>query len=238
MSDRESSRTLTLIAGQGQRGGHRTGHLMLLKHVAMPIQLGLSGVAVTPARVVSLGLDATDFETFRDVLHRYAVRHIVDIRLLASFRGPGFRQTPVACLLSELDITYERMPELGNRFLGEIPDERVAFAKFQDYLLGRKDAVGVLCQRLVNGTVLLLGRAPEHQYSERDAVIRVLATLGRAFELVAVSALTGTVRQVLEAPTCPTPSPAPSKRKRKRSPEHAGQRTLGLDSQSHDKGTR
>jgi hypothetical protein len=129
-------------------------------------------------------MDGIDFTLFCELLVAYGVRCVVDIRLLPAFRGRGFDPTAVFETFDRTSIAYERMAELGNRFLGDSANERVRFNKLLAYLRGCHEALRRLRQRIEQGPLLLLGRSADHRGSEREAVLMALGALEGGFDLI------------------------------------------------------
>lgn len=186
MSTERNGRFLSVVTGGGEGDGRRIGQLIALdpalaSNVRPPNVLR---VPVRSATIVSIGIDGLDFTTFCETLQKYEIRRITDIRLLASFHGQGFDSKMVFQLFREHAITYERSLDLNNRFIGESANEHIVFNLFLAYLKNNEEPLRRLQTQVAEGPLLLLGRAAEHQNSERDAVVQALACLGANFDLI------------------------------------------------------
>lgn len=201
MADERKSRMLSVVSGSGEGDGRRVGRLATVQAnvPAVHQQLGLPAVSAHQATIVSLGMDAVDFESFRELIVAYGIRRIVDIRILASFRGRGFEPSPVFEFLRGMNVSYERITELGNRFVGESVNEHVVFNKFLAHLHTCQDSLRRLREQVEHGPLLLLGRASEHCGSERDAVVKALGVLAGEFDLIALQPRYSEKRCLLDA---------------------------------------
>lgn len=186
MSDGRKVGSLSVVRGNGEGNGHRVGRLVALEPLcpAAPQQLGFVAVPGRASTVISLGMDGLEFASFCELLVAYGVRRIVDIRLLPAFRGRGFDPTAVFETFGRASIAYERMTELGNRFLGDPINERVRFNRLLAYLRGCHEALRRLRERIEQGPLLLLGRSADHRGSEREAVLMALGALEGSFDLI------------------------------------------------------
>jgi len=149
-----------------------------------PQQLALPGLIHDPATVLSLGIGSVDFETFADILRAHGVRRVIDTRLSPSFRHRGFSLHAVSRLFVTLGIEYQRMPELGNRFIGQATNEHVVLQRFAEPLAQNTDALRALHRKISMGPALLLGWSESHEMSERGVILDALARIESGFKLV------------------------------------------------------
>lgn len=64
--------------------------------------------------LVGVGYEGHTIESFVDDLHDRGVTRVVDVRLNASSRKPGFNKRKLGDALAEAGIAYEHRPALGN----------------------------------------------------------------------------------------------------------------------------
>jgi len=186
MSTSSKRSFLTVVRGGNNGDGRQTGQLAVLQPPppAVPHQLALMRVPVRKPTIISLGIDGLDYRAFCQILREYNVQRIADIRLLAAFRGRGFNVDAVFEMFKQQNIKYERMLDLANHFIGESLNEQVVFDMFRAYLQGAQGALRHLRLQVEEGPLLLLGREAEHQVSERDGVVQLLAKGGPGFDLL------------------------------------------------------
>jgi len=193
MSDKRKKSFLTVVPGRGEGDGRPIAELVCLcpevpdlpHRIGRDVQqLDLLGIATRPATIVSVGFDGVDYASFCSVLRAQSIRHVADIRLLASFRERGFEVKPTFDMFQEQKITYERMLDLCNRFVGDSANKHVVFEKFLAHLTASEEPLRRLRAQIDRGPLLLLGRGKTHEGSERDAVIRALAALDPHFDII------------------------------------------------------
>lgn len=183
---KELRRNFALLPGGGQTAGAAKGQLAA---VARPReeQLALASWQQPGAarRLLSIGFDALDFPSFQQVLKASGVRHVVDIRMLAAFRGRGFAPDIVGRTFRDLGVGYLRCRDLANIYASSSSNHHLVLKRYSAHL--RENADGALSQvanLLLTGTVLLLGREAEHFGSDREVLVEQLAELHRPLELV------------------------------------------------------
>ncbi len=216
---------LHVISGGGQARTSARGELLSVpRALAREEQLHLAGWrdGGAPGRLLSVGFDVLDFYGFHHVLASAGVRHVVDVRLLASFRGRGFAPDIVERTFRELGVTYFRCQDLANTYSSSSLNQHLSQRKYRQHLEeNATDAIRRIADLLLMGTVLLLGRDARHFGADRELLVEFLARLHRPIELVvfsacqraeiAASALTLNEIEVDGAPTKMKPR-APKKR--------------------------
>lgn len=185
--DRERRPRFTLIRGGGETAGAVHRSFMVVGITPEPTAQPGRGVAPAPARsILSLGLDGLGFQEFHRILQVAAIRHVVDTRILAAFRGNGFKVHLVERLFEELQIRYDRPRTLENPFTVNGMGASVALKQYAEHLRGQWEVLRDLGQRAEQGPLLLLGRAAEHSGSERELIVEEMARLGISFRLLVV----------------------------------------------------
>lgn len=195
---------LTLI-----HGGASASHSMPRSLVAVstsPDQPVGHGPRREPAGcIVSLGLDGLGFHEFRDILRVTAIRHVADIRVLATFRGNGFRLRLVEQTFQDLHIEYDRLRGLENPFATAGIGASVGLKKYGEHLKQQAGILRELGHRAEHGALLLLGRAAPHQGSEREVIVEEMARLRMSFRLLVVRKQERAVHVVPYDITAPEP---------------------------------
>jgi hypothetical protein len=176
---------LTLLPGGGSASSRSKVPLRVISspRPMEPRQLELPGMLAEPHRLVSVGYDALDFEALLRILRDEGIRRIADIRVSPSFFGRGFSVDGVSAALDELGIQYEHWEPLTNRFIGQSWDQQVVLRRFAEHVQGATEALQHLREKVKEGPVLLLGRAPSHAQSEREVVVEALLGLDEPFTL-------------------------------------------------------
>lgn len=110
--------------------------------------------------LVTIGYQDRDLTDLVATLRRHGVQELVDVRLHASSRTPGFSKRRLAAALEEAGIAYRHLPALGNPqdnrtgFRVGRPD---ALARYRAILDGEaRDAVAIVADVARERTVALL----------------------------------------------------------------------------------
>ena len=114
-------------------------------------------------RIYSVGYEGFDVDGFVERLAASKVSAVIDVRLNASSRRPGFSRKALSTALERAGISYHHEPELGNP-----ADNRDSFRR-GDGQEGRRR----MRERLENGSSAALGRLIEHAHGDRVAVLCV-----------------------------------------------------------------
>ena len=99
--------------------------------------------------IVSVGYEQRDIDEFVRLLRAERVDLLVDVRLNAISRKPGFSKTALAAALGEVGIEYRHERVLGNPKPNRDPFRRgedTARRRYEDHL---RDHAGALCEELV-----------------------------------------------------------------------------------------
>jgi hypothetical protein len=136
-------------------------------------------------RLLSVGFDTLDFHGFRCMLEQTRVKHVLDIRLLASFRGKGFSPDAVDRMFNEFGVRYERSLELANAFVGSSSNSHSILSRYGAHV---RSEGGGMFQKLISwlqaGPVLLLGRDAMHFGAEREIIVDCIAEKFLPLEVV------------------------------------------------------
>lgn len=124
----------------------------------------------------TIGYEDLRIDQFVNKLRENAIDTVVDVRLTASSRRPGFSKTALTNALAAAGIGYVHERDLGNP-----PANRDAFRK-GDLEEGRV----LMRARLENGSAEALGRLVERAGHERVAVLCVEAVDARCHRQVIV----------------------------------------------------
>ncbi len=134
--------------------------------------------------LLSISIARTDPAGLETVLRNYAPRLAIDIRLSPSFSTWGLTRRIFSSLLEECGVSYRHWPALCNRFVGDFLDYRLTLDRYARYLNDCAE-VAELAELIVSsGPVLLLGRMPEHDMSERGFLVDALRRIRQDFDLV------------------------------------------------------
>lgn len=114
-------------------------------------------------RIYSVGYEGLSPRGLVDRLAGSDVKALIDVRLNAMSRKPGFSKRALSEALTEAGIEYVHEPELGNP-----PDNRGSF-RSGDGADGRK----TMRKRLSNGSRPALGRLVARAKKERVAILCV-----------------------------------------------------------------
>jgi uncharacterized protein (DUF488 family) len=99
-----------------------------------------------PSGLIGIGYEGKDLQGFVDELRAASVSLVVDVRLNAVSRKPGFSKEALAAALRDAGIGYEHAPELGNPkpnragFAGSPAELQAARSRFSQILAGRAAA--------------------------------------------------------------------------------------------------
>lgn len=143
-----------------------------------PQQLGLQGVPAHPDTLISVGLHGMDFMTFASVVHRHAVRTVLDFRVSSSFRGSGFSIDAVFRLFEMQGIRYRRLPGLVDRRDGAFVNDHVRQRQYAMFLEKQKDVLKDIRELVRNGPAALVGWEANHVNSDRAILVDVLQSAG------------------------------------------------------------
>lgn len=126
----------------------------------------------------TIGYEDLRIDQFVNKLRENAIDTVVDVRLTASSRRPGFSKTALTNALAAAGIAYVHERDLGNP-----PANRDAFRK------GHLEEGRVLMRaRLENGSAEALGRLVERAGHERVALLCVEAVDTRCHRQVILEA--------------------------------------------------
>jgi len=114
-------------------------------------------------RIYSIGYEGFDVDGLVERLAASEVSAVVDVRLNASSRRPGFSRKALSAALEEAGISYHHEPELGNP-----ADNRDSFRR-GDGREGRRR----MRELLENGTRAALHRLIDRAHGDRVAVLCV-----------------------------------------------------------------
>jgi len=151
-------------------------------------QLALAGWASAACRerVLSVGFDSLDFHSFRRLLLDTGVRHVFDVRHLASFRGRGFSPALAEATFRELGVSYQRCVDLANEHVGSSPNQELVLQRYATRLRAEPSAtLRHIAECALRAPLLLLGREPAHFGTEREVLVELLAERQLALEVVA-----------------------------------------------------
>ncbi|WP_156041406.1 DUF488 family protein [Chondromyces apiculatus] len=177
------------VAGEMHEALSARAHL----HVLSPLQpvaaqqLSLPWLNPTKRTIISLGLKGAVKADLVQVIRRYGIRRVADIRVSPSFRGRDFDLATITSLFHMNGITYQRFSSLANRFVGESLNPHVVLDMYERYVTNQEAALREFCEAVDAGPLLLLGWDENHSPSERSILIDAVARLGHTFELVVAS---------------------------------------------------
>lgn len=129
-------------------------------------------------RIYSVGYEGWKLESLVEMLNQNRVATVVDVRLSASSRRPGFSKSALDRALAEAGIEYVHEPDLGNP-----PENRAAF-RSGDAVAGR----AVLLERLNNGARPAVRRLADMARRGRVAVLCVEREAARCHRSVVLEA--------------------------------------------------
>lgn len=181
--DPEKKTRFTLIRGGGESATAVHRSFVVVSTTAEPLGEPAPRIVPPSRSIVSLGLDGVAFHEFCRILQVAAIRHVVDTRILAVFRGNGFKVEVVERLFGELRIQYDRPRSLESPFTTARGDVPAALQQYSEHLKSQGEALREVGQRAEQGPVLLLGRASEHRGSERERIVEEMGRLGISFNL-------------------------------------------------------
>jgi hypothetical protein len=147
-------------------------------------QLALPLPAIRPATLVSISIDRVDPAGLETILRTYAPRLAIDIRLSPSFSTWGLTRRIFTSLLEDFGVGYRHWQELCNRFVGDFLDYRLTLDRYAQYLDELAELAELAELIVSSGPVLLLGRMPEHDMSERGVLVDALARIRQDFDLI------------------------------------------------------
>jgi hypothetical protein len=180
MRDKIETPHLTVIAGNGTGSPARSPCLTVLDEQVprAPYQLALPLVTPVRACVISVGLDDLSPAELERILRAYTPRVAVDVRLSPSFSTWGLTRRIFNDLLAAWRVEYQYWASLSNRFVGHYLDYRMTLDRYARYLEEHADLPRLHETIRDAGPVLLLGRLPGHEQSERGVLANALANLG------------------------------------------------------------
>jgi len=220
----EKRQRFAVIDGEGKNRSGPKAELIALPPVrkrSEQMMLAAWPDGGTPGRLLSIGFDALDYHGFHSVLTSSGVRHVIDIRSLASFRGRGFAPDVVERAFRELGVTYMRCHDLANPYIATSLNPHLVLGNYRAHLQDKgAETLRRIADILLRGSVLVLGRDASHFGSERELLVDCLAEFHRPIELVVFS----TCRRVavsassyLLAPVEPHVDDSPSVTKKRKS---------------------
>jgi len=183
-----SPRRLVLILGDGLGdGAEPRASLSLMplpqETIRDPVQLTIPVLTYRPETLVSFGSDALSLDVLVQLISMAGVRRVVDVRASPSF-GPRCTAREFFGALSEHGVAYQHAPELANPFVADSWSDQACLGAYADYLRGRaRPHLARLRGELSKGPLLLLGRSPGHEGSERQVIVDELAVLDGEFDL-------------------------------------------------------
>lgn len=177
---------LRVVSGGGARTCKQAPELLVVEapRVRSAQQLALPFMRHGPATLISLGTEDLDDTRLVAILMKYTPRIAVDVRLSPSFASWGLTRSLFNTILAERNIEYRCWPELANRFVGDFLDYRLTLDRYAHYLEGHEQVRRLHELIHARGPVLLMGRLPSHQMSERGVLADALAAHGASFDLV------------------------------------------------------
>ena len=195
-------RRLTLILGDGLGGGADSRSSLLLMPAPKetqrePIQLTIPVLTYRPETLVSFGSEALSRSVLVQLLSMARVRRVVDVRASPSF-GSRCTAREFFTALSEHGVSYQHAPELANPFVADSWSDEAWLESYAEYLRGRaRPHLTRLRDELSGGPLLLLGRSPGHDGSERQVIVDELAALNGEFDLTIPAPLGSAAGQVV-----------------------------------------
>ena len=151
------------------------------------VQLAFPFARSRNATLVSIGLAGLSFEDFLTILDEHEIRVLLDQRVSPLFRGNGFRVGKLHSALQERDIRYLHFPELTNPFATENLKRETILLSYRRSLKEKQSELERLYHLVLDGPLLVLGWAPEHDQSERAVLIDALAEFNSEFDLVVLA---------------------------------------------------
>lgn len=216
--DRERKPRFELIRGGNEPTGPVSRSFLVVGTALEPPARPQSAAQAPSRRIVSLGLEGLGLRDFQQILKVAGVRHIVDVRILAAFRGNGFRVHLVEQTFAELAIQYDRQPTLENPFTSAGLDAGASLKQYAHHLKGQWTVLQEIGRRAEQGPILLLGWSAEHKGSERELIVEEMARLGIPLTLLVARKLDNAIHLVPwplnQAHIAPVPSNARRSRQR------------------------
>jgi len=157
--------------------------MRLVPDIAPPpaIQLGIPGLGRSRRNLVSVGLDGLEVHDVDALMQDEGVRHVVDIRLSPTFRGPVGVAMQKA--ISASLVSYSHLSGLSDPFVGVLAPAWERRDRYLQHLLKVVDQLNVVMKLIHDGPVLLLSWIPRHRESDRAVVIEALQTIDPGFTL-------------------------------------------------------
>lgn len=134
--------------------------------------------------IIGIGYEGISIDELVLTLKERNVTTLVDVRLNAISRKPGFSKSKLMAALAAVGITYEHLRALGNPkdnragFYSTDPDERAAASSRYHEILERKEGWGALArirELAQSGTVALLCFECDESKCHRRLILRALA---------------------------------------------------------------
>lgn len=128
----------------------------------------------TTKTIVSVGYEQRDIADLIDLLTSQQVELLVDVRLNAISRKPGFSKTALAAALQGAGIEYRHQRELGNPKSNREPfrrGDRSARRRYEEHLRdGPGHVYGELVELAASVRLALLCYEREHEICHRSCI--------------------------------------------------------------------
>ena len=183
----------TLIKGEGQgtsSAATSRDFVVVDKRPSRAEQLTFASWAngVCTERLLSVGIDALDFNAFKQLLIDTGVRYVFDIRHLASFRGRGFSPALTETTFRDLGVKYERCFDLANEYVGTSRNQEWILHQYAARLRQHwSPTLDRMLECMTRAPLVLLGRERDHFGTEREVLVDMLAERQVPLELVVIS---------------------------------------------------
>ncbi len=145
-----------------------------------------SGIFLSTPKVYTLGYEGLSLKKFKEILKKYRIQQVIDVRNTPWSANPVFRSGYLDKVLEEAGIFYYNIPRVGApkslRNIITSDGYEAFFEKYRRYLRNQRKAFKLLMKLINNGRTLLLCYEKDWNICHRKIIAEELEK--RGYEVV------------------------------------------------------
>lgn len=135
-------------------------------------------------KVVSIGYERRDVQEFLDIVIKYKVKKLIDIRELPLSRRKGFSKNSLASSLNTIGVEYYHVRLAGNPYRKEKDDIQHCLNMYKKYLRKNPGVIDLVIEELSKPTVAILCYERDHEKCHRSVLIDMISDSNERINVV------------------------------------------------------
>lgn len=141
---------------------------------------------ISTAKIISIGYEKRSIDDFLNLLLKYKVEKLLDVRKLPLSRKKGFSKKRLSSHLQEAGIQYCHMFIAGNPYHKEKVSLEKCLEMYACYLENNPEIIEAVASEISVTSIAVLCYEREHRYCHRSVLLDMLFQHVHSIEIIVV----------------------------------------------------